>query len=73
MKEWRPENHFIVHALTFLKKIFYIKYFDQYTPISNTYALKLLENDKEAYLQKIDECINWSQVKLYLLLIINYK
>lgn len=32
LKEWQPERHFIVTAITFLKKIFYMKSYDSYAP-----------------------------------------
>ena len=65
MQEWRPENHFIVHALTFLKKVFYVKSFDAFTSIANGYALSLLDSDKETYVQKIVQCIEYSQAHMY--------
>jgi hypothetical protein len=61
MREWRPENHFIVHAITFLKKVFYVKTFETFTSIANGYALSLLDKDRESYIQKIDECVEYSQ------------
>ena len=65
MHEWRPENHFIVHALIFLKRIFYVKTFETFTSVANGYALSLLDKDRESYLQKVEECIQYSHEHLY--------
>jgi ubiquitin-protein ligase len=65
MQEWKPDTHFIVHALGFLKKIFYVKTFDEFTSIANDHAFKLLETDKEKYIQRVEECIAWSQTHIY--------
>jgi len=35
LREWRPDCHFIVQALSFLKKIFYVKSFEQFTRMPN--------------------------------------
>ena len=40
LTEWEPDKHYIVTALIFIKKIFYLKSFEQYT-ITNTDALIL--------------------------------
>ena len=65
MQEWRPESHYIVHALTFLKKIFYLKSFDEFASIANKQALKLLDADREKYLQRIEECVEYSIAHVY--------
>lgn len=61
MRDWRPETHFLVQALSFLKKIFYVKSFESFSGAPNTEAIRLLESDKDIYLQKIEECVEWSQ------------
>ena len=58
----------VLEALSFLKKIFYVKSFEQFTTIPNEAALKILDGDKEKYLQKVDECVAWSQVFVILVL-----
>ena len=65
MHEWRPDNHFIVHALIFLKRVFYVRTFETFTSVANGYALSLLDRDRESYLQKVEECIRYSQEHLY--------
>lgn len=59
-REWNPEKHFIVTALTFLKKIFYMKSFRQFNSVPNENARQLLENDKEEYLRRIELCVQES-------------
>lgn len=41
LQAWQPERHFIVTAITFLKKIFYMKSYDQFQPSPNPTALNL--------------------------------
>lgn len=59
-REWQPEKHFIVTALTFLKKIFYMKSFQQFAHVPNENARQLLESDKEEYLRRVEECVQES-------------
>lgn len=41
LKEWQPEKHFIVTAITFLKRIFYMKSYDGIQRIANEKARQL--------------------------------
>ncbi len=41
LKEWQPERHFIVTAITFLKKIFYMKTFNNFETVPNEEARNL--------------------------------
>lgn len=41
LKQWQPERHFIVTAITFLKRIFYMKSYDNFSSVPNEEA-KLL-------------------------------
>jgi ubiquitin-protein ligase len=41
LKEWQPDKHFIVTAVTFLKKIFYMKDYDGFTRFANEGAKAL--------------------------------
>ena len=41
LKEWHPERHFIVTALTFLKKVFYMKSFQQFPKVADEKAKEL--------------------------------
>lgn len=43
MQSWQPEKHFIVTALTFIKKIFYCKTFDTYSTPSNESAKRMYD------------------------------
>jgi ubiquitin-protein ligase len=41
LKEWQPERHFIVTAVTFLKKIFYMKDYESFPIVANEEAKRL--------------------------------
>jgi hypothetical protein len=41
LKRWHPEKHFVVTALTFLKKIFYMKSYEGYENAANEEARQL--------------------------------
>ena len=41
LKEWQPERHFIVTAITFLKRIFYMKSYDSFERVANEEAKRL--------------------------------
>ncbi len=43
LKEWLPDKHFMVTALTFLKKIFYMKSFDEFPVVANEEARRRFE------------------------------
>jgi hypothetical protein len=38
LKDWHPEKHFITTALTFVKKIFYMKSYDEFGKLPNEEA-----------------------------------
>lgn len=41
LREWQPDKHFIVTAVTFLKKIFYLKDYDGFQRFANPAAKSL--------------------------------
>lgn len=41
LQEWHPERHFIITAITFVKKIFYLKNYDGFLRIPNAEAKHL--------------------------------
>jgi ubiquitin-protein ligase len=41
LREWQPDKHFIVTAVTFLKKIFYLKDYDGFERFANPEAKSL--------------------------------
>lgn len=41
LKDWQPERHFIVTAVTFLKKIFYMKDYNSFERVANEDAKSL--------------------------------
>lgn len=61
--EWDPSKHYLVTVLTFLKKIFYAKNFDDAK--ANPEAKELAVRDPTAYREKIDQCVRDSQKLVY--------
>jgi ubiquitin-protein ligase len=64
LKTWNPERHYIVTALTYLKKVFYKKEYAD-LPISNVAAIQLLQSDKEEYYNKIRQSVEESMNRVY--------
>jgi len=62
-KDWNPEKHFLVSALTFLKKIFYMKSFDNYPMVPDERARVLLMADKAEYLKLVEACVQESLMR----------
>jgi hypothetical protein len=60
-----PEKHFCVTALTFLKKIFYMKSFDHFAVVSNEDARRMFDSDKDGFLQKVSESVADSLSHVY--------
>ena len=53
LAEWDPSRHYILTALTFLKKSFYMKSYDAFETVSNPEALRMFQIDKEGYFSKV--------------------
>ena len=63
---WDPQRHYIVHVLTFLKKIFYEKEFGRYGSIANREALALhARADKGEYMRRVEACVRASAEGVY--------
>ena len=63
---WDPQRHYIVHVLTFLKKIFYEKEFGRYGSIANREALALhARADKGEYMRRVEACVQASADSVY--------
>ena len=71
MRQWHPEKHFIVSALTFLKSIFYLQDLQDFQPflseedssknfIANKEAFHLLETDADKYYTNVGRCVTAS-------------
>lgn len=60
---WDPSRHYLVTVLTFLKKIFYAKSFDDAK--ANPEARALSMRNPSGYRQKVDECVRDSQKDVY--------
>mmetsp|Transcript_23930 Transcript_23930/g.66408 ORF Transcript_23930/g.66408 Transcript_23930/m.66408 type:complete len:234 (-) Transcript_23930:60-761(-) len=61
--KWDPSKHYLVTVLTFTKKIFYAKNFDDAK--ANVEAKNLAKSDPAAYRKKVDECVGESQRKAF--------
>lgn len=60
---WDPSRHYLVTILTFLKKIFYAKTFDDAQ--ANLQAKQLAGTDPEQFRARVDECVRVSQKLVY--------
>ena len=60
---WDPSRHYLVTVLTFLKKIFYAKTFEEAS--ANPSARKLAEGDPAAFRTAVDQCAKSSQKHVY--------
>lgn len=62
---WDPTRHYLVTVLTFVKKIFYAKGFDEHDTMANEEAKRLAQTDPMAFQTKVDECVRASQRAVY--------
>ncbi|CAN0048196.1 unnamed protein product [Ectocarpus sp. 12 AP-2014] len=62
--EWLPGKHYMVTALTYLKKVFYMKDFSFPRP-ANPEAQALFQNDKRGFLERVEACVRESQETVY--------
>lgn len=60
---WDPSRHYLVTVLTFLKKIFYAKTFDEAK--SNLEAKVLAATNPTAFRTKVDQCVRESQKAVF--------
>lgn len=68
---WDPHKCFLVTALTYVKRIFYIKDYDELTAtqramLPNQDALKLFLENPDGYRRRVLECVKESQRSQYL-------
>ena len=61
--KWDPSKHYLVTVLTFLKKIFYAKAFDD--ALANEEAKVLSQTDPVEYRKRVDDCVGQSQKKAF--------
>jgi len=69
--DWDPSKHFLVTVLTYMKRIFYVKDYDDLSEeeqlrLPNQEALRLFKSDPEAYGRRVLECVRESQRSVYL-------
>jgi ubiquitin-protein ligase len=60
---WDPSRHYLVTVLTFLKKIFYAKSFDDAK--ANLQAKELAQTNPTAFKTNVDHCVRESQKTVY--------
>lgn len=60
---WDPSRHYLVTVLTFLKKIFYAKTFDD--AVANLEAKTLAQTNPTVFRTKVDTCVRESQKSVY--------
>lgn len=61
--KWDPARHYLVTVLTFLKKIFYAKSFDD--AAANVEARNLLRSDPTEYRTRVEDCVRASQRNVF--------
>ncbi len=69
--QWDPSRHFLVTALTYLKRIFYVRDYevlseDDRSRLPNQEALRLFQTDHDGYRRRVSECVRESQKSVYL-------
>lgn len=71
---WDPNRHYVVTALTWLKKIFYMKQgFKNYASPANASAAKLYEANPPEFLRRVERCVadsvaaSWNDVPPHLI------
>ena len=66
---WDPQKHYLITLLTHLKKIFYIKSFDEAFTIENGIgngeALLCWREDRKEYFRRVKKCVKESQARMY--------
>jgi ubiquitin-protein ligase len=61
--QWDPARHYLVTVLTFLKKIFYAKTYDE--AYANLEAKELSQTNPTVFTTKINQCVHDSQKAVY--------
>jgi ubiquitin-protein ligase len=61
--QWDPSRHYLVTILTFLKKIFYAKAFDDAK--ANDEAKTLFQSNAEGYRKAVEACVSESQKNVF--------
>jgi ubiquitin-protein ligase len=65
MQTWNPERHFIVTALTFLKKAFYTKSYDHFPYVANEDAKQMFTTDRDQYLELVQMAVKDSLKRVH--------
>jgi hypothetical protein len=60
---WSATRHYLVTVLTFLKKIFYAKTFDE--AAANLAAKDLASDDPAEYRRRVEDCVRASQKNVF--------
>jgi ubiquitin-protein ligase len=66
--EWDPSKHYLVTVLIYLKRIFYLKDYNEGEAerYPNQEALRLFKTDMEGYRRRVQECVKESQRAVYM-------
>ena len=67
LREWVPGKHFILTALVFLKKIFYLKSYDHFddTLVANETARQQFNHEPSIFLSNVQESVKESLQRIY--------
>lgn len=65
MREWLPDRNFILTALTFLKKSFYMKTFSNFPSVVNEKARNIFDSDRKKYVELVQQSIKESLKSVY--------
>ncbi|CAM9284713.1 unnamed protein product [Laminaria digitata] len=63
--EWVPGKHYMVTALTYLKKVFYMKDFSFPRPANPEAQALFQQDDKRGFLERVEACVRESQETVY--------
>ena len=66
--EWDSSKHYLVTVMTYVKRIFYLKDYNEEDEekYPNQEALKLFKTDPEGYRRRVAECVRESQRSVFL-------
>ncbi|CAE7603142.1 unnamed protein product, partial [Symbiodinium microadriaticum] len=65
LRDWNPKKHFLISVLVFLKKIFYMKSYDEYENVPNSTARDMFNSNKEEYMNRAASCVEASLSRVY--------
>ena len=69
--KWDPSKHYLITLLTHLKKVFYVKSYENFKldsngiAIGNREALECWKTDRARFRQKVEDCVKTSQAQMF--------